>query len=93
MSNYGRRYSDAFENDVKALKKHRELIERLQNKIEEVLKCPNQHKPYLKCIAFTQSQVLLLFINTNKGANLLRSLGRLMGGGELALLIFRQIGY
>ena len=45
MSNYLRRYSDAFKNDVKALKKHRELIERLQYKIEEILKYPNHYKP------------------------------------------------
>ncbi|MGR3317741.1 MAG: type II toxin-antitoxin system RelE family toxin [Candidatus Anammoxibacter sp.] len=45
MSNYRRRYSGEFENDVKVLKKHRELIERLQNKIEEVLIDPHHHKP------------------------------------------------
>ena len=45
MSNYKRRYSCEFETDVKALKNHRELIARLQKKIEEILKTPNHYKP------------------------------------------------
>ncbi len=45
MSNYTRFYTEELESDLKALKKHRELVLRVGKKVEEVLRNPYLYKP------------------------------------------------
>lgn len=45
MSNYKRLYTAEFESDLKTLKKHRELILRVEKKVGDILEDPCHYKP------------------------------------------------
>ena len=74
MTKYGREFTKNFLKDIKKIKSHYEIQERLKNKIEEIIEDPSHYKPLrniLKNHRRVQIGSFVLIFEINKSEKLI----------------------